>query len=263
MVRVNNTDRLDTLVCEIKSLEDKITTLVSGGTNTPESELRALDKSLVRQMEHLYEYRVESAEQLLTKTRFLLDRVRLLSEPDGMTKFLTDKVEDELASFVTLSGAFVSSSGAHNHMDSDQTNTLIEVCYSSNAQPDFSESEMESLCQTATNNNMRDNITGLLTYDPRNGKFYQVLEGDHHTLWKLMNLIITDNRHSDIVVHHQSSIDDRAFGKWSMRYLGGSEMSSDIRNLDDWFEALLSEGRGSIGQAWIFVILKRIYSQAI
>jgi len=76
-------------------------------------------------------------------------------------------------------------------------------------------SEIEQIGEISTQNNQRDDITGVLIY--LNGFFFQIIEGKEQILDKLYAKILVDNRHTDILcLKTEYHITQRQFPNWGM-----------------------------------------------
>ncbi len=74
------------------------------------------------------------------------------------------------------------------------------------------------LAKSRKNNAQLGVVGGLLFGE---GYFLQCLEGDARTVQTLYSKIENDTRHRDVTVLLQSSISQRTFGAWSMKYVPG------------------------------------------
>jgi methanogenic corrinoid protein MtbC1 len=92
---------------------------------------------------------------------------------------------------------------------------LCSVVYRSRAVESLSDYQLYELVQTAQSKNAAESITGLMLYDA--GRFYQWLEGPVENIGRLMRLIQTDKRHTDIEILSDKPCATRQFGDWKMR----------------------------------------------
>lgn len=97
---------------------------------------------------------------------------------------------------------------------------LYHVIYSSRATAPLTMEELQEILVDARAGNEKRDVTGALVYI--DGIFLQVLEGEKETVLKLLSLIETDSRHTDVKVFHQAAVDHRVFGTWRMAYLDGT-----------------------------------------
>ncbi len=70
-------------------------------------------------------------------------------------------------------------------------------------------------------------ITGALYFDE--AVFFQVLEGEYQDVMGLMETILRDPRHANVQILSGSTIRDRRFGDWNMKFVSGIA-NSDIAN---------------------------------
>lgn len=111
---------------------------------------------------------------------------------------------------------------------------LIHLIYSSAANHDFSEKELEDLLTIARKNNAAIDVTGMLLYTDRS--FFQILEGESETVMQLYAHIAKDKRHSQVVIIIKEPLARRAFGEWSMGYAAvKAEEIGNIVGLNDFF----------------------------
>ncbi len=74
--------------------------------------------------------------------------------------------------------------------------------------------DIEEILEESQRHNAADGITGLLWSDGTH--FLQVLEGEHDHVGATMGRILSDHRHSAIVVLRDEAVAAREFGEWSM-----------------------------------------------
>lgn len=80
-------------------------------------------------------------------------------------------------------------------------------------------------------NNPRRGISGLLFY--HNGRFLQIIEGEHDALEQLMSILQQDSRHKDIVRIIDEDIYQRSFAQWNMDSLNLSpDETIDLKELE-------------------------------
>ncbi|KOR30295.1 hypothetical protein TI04_06460 [Achromatium sp. WMS2] len=75
-------------------------------------------------------------------------------------------------------------------------------------------------------NNIKLNLGGVLYYG--DSCFFQCLEGEKEPLEATFDIIKHDPRHSDIKVLMRSTVPERTFGVWSMKYVPAQ---ADIKRL--------------------------------
>jgi hypothetical protein len=94
---------------------------------------------------------------------------------------------------------------------------LHSLTYTSLAQIDLDEADLEQIVYSARVNNALDGLTGFLMFN--GGSFIQVLEGARRAIDDVMARIATDPRHRNILVIDDQPVEVRAFPDWSMGYL--------------------------------------------
>jgi hypothetical protein len=101
---------------------------------------------------------------------------------------------------------------------------LHSLTYTSLAQIDLDETDLERIIYSARVNNALDGLTGFLLFN--GGSFVQVLEGSKRAIDDVMARIAVDDRHRNVMVVDDRRVERRAFPDWSMGYLrfdGGVE----------------------------------------
>lgn len=94
--------------------------------------------------------------------------------------------------------------------------SLASLIYISKAVRPMNEDDLMHILKTSRLRNRMLGITGLLLY--RDGLFVQVLEGEHKTVDKLFELVVTDSRHTDVIRVYEGRINQRVYGDWSMSF---------------------------------------------
>ncbi|WDE12987.1 BLUF domain-containing protein [Thalassomonas haliotis] len=93
---------------------------------------------------------------------------------------------------------------------------MFELLYTSVSPKGLSEPDLMTLLQAARCKNQGLDITGMLVYHDR--EFMQLLEGEESIVKNLYQRILTDNRHTSVELLYQGTIENRAFGEWSMAF---------------------------------------------
>lgn len=106
---------------------------------------------------------------------------------------------------------------------------LSSLLYRSRAIKAFNDLELQQLINAARIRNQAEGLTGLLVY--HEGRFLQWLEGPADSLHRVWCSIRNDNRHMDIALLGESSIEVRRFGNSSMalsnQHAGANDLCSD------------------------------------
>jgi hypothetical protein len=90
---------------------------------------------------------------------------------------------------------------------------LQKLIYYSTSVQDLQIAEIEKIIEKAILNNSLMGITGMLLYC--SGNFMQVIEGPKDNIQKLMNKILNDKRHYNIIIIQNQSVAKRDFSNWS------------------------------------------------
>ena len=95
------------------------------------------------------------------------------------------------------------------------TDAIHRITYRSQAAPAAQgDDALSAILDVAQTNNVRDHITGALTYC--DGWFVQVIEGPPASLDDLMLRLAGDDRHSNINVAERIPVTKRLFPDWCM-----------------------------------------------
>ena len=81
--------------------------------------------------------------------------------------------------------------------------------------------DIEGILEESRHNNALEGITGVLWSDGTH--FLQVLEGPDESVGATFGRILSDHRHSAIVVLRDGQVETRDFGGWSMVHRRGTE----------------------------------------
>lgn len=100
-----------------------------------------------------------------------------------------------------------------------QLEKLRSIKYVSRSQLDGDLGEVASLVSQCRENNQALSVTGVLYHD--GFVFFQVLEGPKAVLERLMQRICHDQRHADVHLLSDLSIQHRFFQKWHMKLVSG------------------------------------------
>lgn len=95
---------------------------------------------------------------------------------------------------------------------------MYHVVYISSATFPVSETELETFLQRWRCNNERDNVTGMLLYSEREGRFIQVIEGEQTAILTLFHKIEHDLRHRSLQKLADGPILQRNFTSWLMGF---------------------------------------------
>ena len=95
--------------------------------------------------------------------------------------------------------------------------------YTSRAKQTFTSSDLAELGTFAASVSHFTGITGLLVFD--GDRFIQALEGDAARVRAIMNRIVKDPRHDNIVYVENTEIEQRQFDRWSTEYRDTGDLS--------------------------------------
>lgn len=112
---------------------------------------------------------------------------------------------------------------------------MYRMFYLSKIRDGLGQADLDSILQTARQNNKRLGITGLLV---AKGKFFtQALEGEKYAVLDLFERIERDDRHQGVVIISSKDVEDRIFPGWDMGFRDLAVGAPNVRlpdvSLDD------------------------------
>ena len=117
--------------------------------------------------------------------------------------------------------------------------------YRSTASRALRAGELDDILAGSRARNAARNLTGCLHYE--SGLFFQWLEGPQAALEPVVAAIAHDDRHRDMVVLVEGTLEQRQFRDWQMRFTDSGDAS-----LLDW-----------LGSAQVSTLDRRDYAQAV
>lgn len=125
---------------------------------------------------------------------------------------------------------------------------LIHLIYCSASVKPMGYSELGHILQRARENNLKNNITGILLYSE--GSFLQVLEGSSNSVEQIFQSICSDRRHDNITMIIREPIASRTFADWTMGYADLSlHQLEELIGINDFFSSGNSFANISPGRA--------------
>lgn len=103
---------------------------------------------------------------------------------------------------------------------------LVQLIYASKVSDMFLPGDVESILESARNNNKALGITGMLCFNST--YFLQCLEGSRAAVNKIFNTISADSRHDAMLILAYSEIYKRDFGDWDMGYVSESKLKRKL-----------------------------------
>jgi hypothetical protein len=116
---------------------------------------------------------------------------------------------------------------------------MLTITYASSAYALFSEVELTDLLISARENNLKNEITGLLLY--KDGNFMQVIEGPTIAVVELYGKIVADTRHHVVMKLLEHELVERSFASWQMAFcnLNGPGVK-EVPGYSDFLDASLT-----------------------
>jgi hypothetical protein len=93
---------------------------------------------------------------------------------------------------------------------------IFQLCYTSAATRDMEREDLVELLKISRSKNQEVGITGLLLYTAN--RFVQLLEGDEQAVRETYGRILADNRHRDIAMVFEQTVEERDCPDWSMGF---------------------------------------------
>lgn len=106
---------------------------------------------------------------------------------------------------------------------------MHHIVYISAACQEMDSDSLQSILNSAKENNHLHDVTGFLMY--HDGQFFQVLEGEKNTLDRCFANILADPRHTGVIKLLDSSCPERCFPDWAMGLARLSQFENEVQSL--------------------------------
>ena len=103
---------------------------------------------------------------------------------------------------------------------------LVRLLYVSRALDPDASAATDSILAVAREHNMANGITGILCYG--GGIYLQAIEGGRNQVNNLYGQIVSDKRHTDVVLLNYEEIAERRFGGWTMGQVNLSKLKTSV-----------------------------------
>ena len=103
---------------------------------------------------------------------------------------------------------------------------LVRLLYVSRALDANASAATDSILAVAREHNMANGITGILCYG--GGIYLQAIEGGRNQVNNLYGQIVSDKRHTDVVLLNYEEISERRFGGWTMGQVNLSKLNTSV-----------------------------------
>jgi len=100
------------------------------------------------------------------------------------------------------------------------------MIYVSRAVNPTSGSPTDSILASSREHNLSSGITGILCYG--GGIYLQAIEGGRNQVNNLYAQIVSDKRHTDVVLLNYEEIAERRFGGWTMGQVNLSKLNTSV-----------------------------------
>jgi hypothetical protein len=100
---------------------------------------------------------------------------------------------------------------------------MVRLMYASRAAAAVNQEALLAILRKSRSENPKVGITGALCYS--DGIFLQVLEGGRDAVNTLYKRIVTDPRHTDVILLRYQEIGERRFAGWSMGQVNMSRVN--------------------------------------
>ena len=108
---------------------------------------------------------------------------------------------------------------------------MRSITYVSTSSKILTEADRKHLLDVSRENNLRDDITGLLLFEY--GSFMQTFEGPKGPVAELFKRIQKDQRHHGMIVLLDHEILERAFPHWKMAYRNVGDDGNHVHYTED------------------------------
>jgi len=130
---------------------------------------------------------------------------------------------------------------------------MLQIAYLSRSKDKMNDDELMEILEVARRGNADCDVTGILLH--ADGAFFQVLEGDAHTVRNLFDRIWSDSRHKKVWILHEREIETRDFPQWSM---GFQPVEKDAETADAFFSLTRSATLSQADPMASEVLMKRL-----
>ena len=103
---------------------------------------------------------------------------------------------------------------------------LVRLLYVSRALDPDASAATDAILAVAREHNMANGITGILCYG--GGIYLQAIEGGRNQVNNLYAQIVSDKRHTDVVLLNYEEIAERRFGGWTMGQVNLSKLNTSV-----------------------------------
>ena len=103
---------------------------------------------------------------------------------------------------------------------------LVRLLYVSRALDPDASAATDAILAVAREHNMANGITGILCYG--GGIYLQAIEGGRTQVNNLYAQIVSDKRHTDVVLLNYEEIAERRFGGWTMGQVNLSKLNTSV-----------------------------------
>ena len=103
---------------------------------------------------------------------------------------------------------------------------LVRLLYVSRALDPDASAATDAILAVAREHNMANGITGILCYG--GGIYLQAIEGGRNQVNNLFAQIVSDKRHTDVVLLNYEEIAERRFGGWTMGQVNLSKLNTSV-----------------------------------
>lgn len=103
---------------------------------------------------------------------------------------------------------------------------LSRILYASTATDQFKPEDIQNILDKAKVKNVKLDITGMLCFS--SNYFMQCIEASRDNVNALYYNILSDKRHTNIILLDYREISEREFADWSMLYVPDSSLTTSI-----------------------------------
>ena len=204
------------LIEKFEHTENKVAEAISGTSDASLDLVSELDGQLADAFEQLLKAKFEESGELIDRIRYLTERLKNDSENESLVGKIGNKILEDVNALTEMRELDLHKSVTELGEDRINSGELFETCYTSKATFHIQATELADLCTHAQNHNRKNDITGVLSFDPDTHRFMQILEGPRQPVEDLMKSIERDTRHEDVTVRFRNPTKNRCYSGWSM-----------------------------------------------
>lgn len=118
-----------------------------------------------------------------------------------------------------------------------EPDALVYFLYISSADSNLSFEDLAEILRSSKEYNDKHGVTGMLLF--KSGTFLQVLEATREEMGEVLDRILSDTRHRNIIAILSGVLEKRNFPDWSMGFVNMEEAVDSDVSYEDYFDATI------------------------